>query len=370
MDEQLKLLKKINRRTRFTQFLAWLALFFTAVGIAAGYKNWLRIHDKAKLALRQIEEVNQQLPNFALEEKLARLEAEINLNFKDNKEHLDKAMTELRTIQDSTQHIADTVYSQAENLAQQQTQANLNALPQAMDWSLAEVRFLLQTAVQQFTLKKDPKSAIEAFKLADRLLLEQGDLDYLPIRKRISEDMAAVKQYQKVDVDILSAQIDDLLERLKPEFKSQPVTSQTIELLPVEKNQGDKPTTKDSLVTKVKKTINGAIVIKKLEQPLQKDLDAEAKERLYQLFALRLETLRIMLLQGDDKNYHKQLKRIQSLLARYYSDEQNQQYLTHLKQLSEVNLSPTLPKIDSALLLLKQLSADSPALIDSSKSEP
>ena len=69
-DDQLKLLKKINRRTRFTQFLAWLALFFTAVGIAAGYKNWLRIHDKAKLNLRNVEEIRGEMPDFAKKSKV------------------------------------------------------------------------------------------------------------------------------------------------------------------------------------------------------------------------------------------------------------------------------------------------------------
>jgi len=101
MDEQLKLLKKINRRTRFTQFLAWLALFFTAIGIAAGSKHWFRIDDKTKLALKQIQEIKEEIPNFALQERLSILEKEINDNFKSNKAHLDKAMTELRTIQDS-----------------------------------------------------------------------------------------------------------------------------------------------------------------------------------------------------------------------------------------------------------------------------
>jgi len=96
MDEQLKLLKKINRRTRFTQFLAWLALFFTAIGIAAGSKHWFRIDDKTKLALKQIQEIKEEIPNFALQERLSILEKEINDNFKSNKAHLDKAMNNSR----------------------------------------------------------------------------------------------------------------------------------------------------------------------------------------------------------------------------------------------------------------------------------
>jgi len=358
MDDQLKLLRKINRRTRFTQFLAWLALFFTAVGIAAGYKNWLRIHDKAKLALRQIEEIKQEIPNFALQEKLAILEKELNDNFKENKAHLDEAMKELRTIQDSTQHIADTVFIQAETLTQQQPSIQIQT-PTLKDWSLGEVHFLLQTAVQQFELKKDKESAIVSFKLADNLLLERGELELLPVRKQISEDIAIVNQYAAVDVSDLSQKIDNLLEQLKPVTETVSTTNESIKLLPSDKEGGTTGNTdskaKETLVNRVKKTINDAVIIRKLDKPLQQDLDLDSKERLYQLFSLRFETLKIMLLQGDDDNYHKQIERIKTLLVNYYPAEKNKTYLEQLKILEQANLSPILPDANDSLELLEKI---------------
>lgn len=358
MDDQLKLLRKINRRTRFTQFLAWLALFFTAVGIAAGYKNWLRIHDKAKLALRQIEEIKQEMPNFALQEKLAILEKELNDNFKENKAHLDEAMTELRTIQDSTQYIADSVYVQAEKLTKQQATIQIQT-PTLKDWSLGEVHFLLQTAVQQFELKKNKESAIVSFKLADNLLLERGELELLPVRRQISEDIAIVNQYAVVDVSDLSQKIDDLLKQLKPEIKTTQTTSESVELLPSNKEpetvNGSDSKPSETLVNRVKKTINDAVIIRKLDKPLQEDLDLDSKERLHQLFSLRFETLKIMLLQGDNDNYHKQIERIKSLLINYYPVEKSTAYLEQLKVLEQVNLSPKLPDANDSLQLLEKI---------------
>ena len=358
MDDQLKLLKKINRRSRFTQFLAWLALFFTAVGIAAGYKNWLRIHDKAKLALRQIEEIRSEIPNFALQEKLAILEKELNDNFKENKAHLDEAMHELRTIQDSTQHIADSVYAQAQTLTHQQAPVKIQT-PTLKDWSLGEVHFLLQTAVQQFELKKDKDSAIVSFKLADTLLLERGELDLLPVRKQISEDIAIVNQYAAVDISEVSEKIDDLLKQLEPVTKQAPESSENIQLIPSSDNSKDVKAAdskaKETLVSRVKKTINDAVIIRKLDKPLQEDLDLDSKDRLYQLFSLRFETLKIMLLQGDDVNYHKQIERIKSLLVNYYSAEKNTAYLEQLKILDQISLSPELPDANDSLQLLEKI---------------
>jgi len=363
-DEQQKLLKKLSRRTRFTQFLAWLALFFTIVGIAAGYKNWLRIHDKAKAGLRGIEEIRLELPKLAQKSRVAVLEKDINENLKESKTHLDSAMHELRNIQDSTQHIAETVYVQVEALTKQQEAVVKIQTPSIKDWSLGEVHFLLQTAVQRFELKNDKKGAIAAFKLADTLLVERGSIELLTVRKQISKDIAAVNQYAIADVNVLSRKIDDLLGELKPVISAEEQESKSIELIPTKSESSestvnmanedqDKPA-KESLVARVKKTINDAVVIRKFEKPMQQEMDSVAKERLYQLLSLRLETLRMMLLQGDNTNYHQQIQRIKDLIKDYYPDEKNVHYQKQLDYLNEADLSPDLPDISKSLSLLEE----------------
>ncbi len=355
-DEQQKLLNRLNRRTRFTQFLAWLALFFTMVGVAAGYKNWLRIHDKAKAGVQGVEEIQKELPSFAKQDRVAVLEKEINENFKDNKAHLDSAMHELRNIQDSTQHIAETVYTQVEALTKQQEAVVKIQTPTIKDWSLGEVHFLLQTAVQRFNLKQDQTGAIAAFKLADTLLVERGSLDFLPVRKQISEDIAAVKQYAVVDTSALSQKIDGLLAELKPlpEPKDE---VQVEELIPTKapENKEGSPKAKGSIVSRMTATINNAVVIRKESKTLQAEMDIEAKERLYQLLSLRLETLRMMLLQGDDKNYHQQAKRIKELTKSYYPEKTNGKLLEQLDDLDKINLAPNLPEVSRSLSLLEEL---------------
>lgn len=366
MDElQQKLLNKLNRRTRFTQFLAWLALFFTMVGIAAGYKNWLNIHDKARAGLDGVAEIKKALPELAQKKRVAVLEKELNDNFKDNKAHLDAAMHELRNIQDSTQHIAETVYTQVEELTKQQEAVVKIQTPTIKDWSLGEVHFLLQTAVQRFNLKQDQIGAIAAFKLADSLLVERGSLDYLPVRKQISEDIAAVKQYAVVDTSKLSQKIDDLLMQLKPLPPSKEEKVKASELIPVNSDNKEELPGNGSLVSRVKATINNAVVIRKEGKTLQAEMDIVAQERLYQLLSLRLETLRMMLLQGDNKNYHQQTKRIKELTKSYYPEKTNITLLQQLDYLDSANLSPILPDISQSLLLLEDLMVKKPKNKDS-----
>ncbi len=367
-DEQQKLLRRLNRRTRFTQFLAWLALFFTMVGIAAGYKNWLRIHDKAKAGVQGVEQIRKELPNFAKQERVAVLEKEINDNFKNNKAHLDSAMHELRNIQDSTQHIAETVYTQVEALTKQQEAIVKIQTPTIKDWSLGEVHFLLQTAVQRFNLKQDQAGAIAAFKLADSLLVERGSLEFLPVRKQISEDIAAVKQYAVADISALSQKIDSLLEQLKPLPEPDKKESAVKELIPTkttENSEGENKS-KNSIVDRMTATINKAVVIRKESKTLQAEMDIEAKERLYHLLSLRLETLRMMLLQGDDENYHLQIERIKELTKSYYPEETNDKLLGQLNDLGRVNLAPKLPDVSRSLTLLEELMTKTMTKKDSS----
>lgn len=366
MDEQQKIIKKLNRRLRFTQFIAWMALFFTAVGIAAGYKNWLRIHDKAKAGLAGIEEIRKELPEFANKTRVVALEKNLNDNLLGNKKHLDSAMNELRNIQDSTQHIAETVYTQVEALTKKQQVTAKIQTPSIKDWSLGEVHFLLQTAVQRFNLKQDKAGAIAAFKLADTLLVERGSLELLPVRKQISLDIAAINQYASVDASSLSQQINSLLEDLKPLPAPSETSSQNIKLLPTaETNKSSEATPSknnkstpvpatESLATRVKNTINNAVVIRKYDKPILNEMDLEAKERVYQLLSLRLETLRMMLLQNDDANYHQQIKRIKILIKEYYPEKQNTVFQQTLDQLNTVNLTPSLPDISKSLKLLEE----------------
>lgn len=362
-DNHQKLLSKLNRRSRFTLFLAWLALFFTIVGIAAGYKNWLRIHDKAKAGLRGIEEIRLELPKLAQKSRVDVLQKDISDNLMDSKTHLDKAMHELRNIQDSTQHIAETVYVQVEALTKQQEAVVKIQTPTIKDWSLGEVHFLLQTAVQRFKLKKDKEGAIQAFKMADTLLVEQGSLELLNVRKQISKDIATVNQFAVADIDLLSNDIDTLLSNLKPVITADEQESEGIDLLPtktsntntdlsLDTKENEKKNNNESLVSRVKKSINAAVVIRKYEQPIQKEMDIEAKQRLFQLISLRLETLRMMLLQGSNDNYHQQIKRIKTLTKSYYPDDEKLQKA--LDSLNEIDLSPDIPTVSLSLTLLEK----------------
>ena len=355
MDNQ-KLLSKLNSRTRFTQFLVWLALFFTAAGIAAGYKNWLRIHEKAKTSLAGVAQLKSEIPELAKKKQLELLTAKVEVLSKEGKEHLDGALKELRNIQDSTQHIADTVYTQVEGLTLQQEVGVKTQAPSNQDWSIAEIHFLLLSASQTLQLKHNKEGAITALNLADQLLVKKGSTNLLPLRKQISTDIALLKQYKQPNITALSEKVDLLLEQLKPKVvKQEKKATKVIDTDEVQKTKSDKKEETESLVSRVKKTLTEAVVVRKFDRTLQEEMDELSKESLYQLLSLRLETLRLMLLQARDENYHKQLARIKTLIKSYYPEKDYKNLEKHLDELNAVDLTPKVPNVSGSLKMLESM---------------
>lgn len=362
MDDQQQFLKKLNRRTRFTQFLVWIALFFTAAGIAAGYKNWLRIHEKAKTGLAGIAEIREEIPSFAKKEEILPLQATVKKQLQQNRAHFDKALIELKEIQQSTKHLANTVYDQVEQITKQHDASiNIQKPLVIQDWSILEVRFLLQTGIYALQLKQDKQAAMSAFKMADKLLLERGATKFFPLRKQISQDIARLTLYPIPDTALLSEKISFLQSLLKsekttdknPNKNNKTSTSKEV----TRKENLTENTDNNSLINRVKKTFKEAVVVRKFDQSLQTEMDAETQNNLFQLLSLKLETLRIMLLQKQNKNYHQQIKRIEELLNKYYPDNQLIRYKSTLAELNSVNLTPKMPDISKSLKLLDSISA-------------
>ena len=362
-DEQQLFLRKLNRRTRFTQFLVWIALFFTAAGIAAGYKNWLRIHDKAKTGLAGVAEIKKQIPTFAKKQRLLELQQSINKQLEQNTQQFDSTLKKLKLIQQGTEHIAASVYDQVKDLTQkQQASTPKQPLPVTLEWQLSEIKFLLQTAIYELTLKYNKETALSALKLADKRLLQLNRSDFFPLRKQISQDIARLEEFTLPDMMALSAKISELqamleasggadtkatTEHSEPLFKIEPTRT--------EQSNTDQPQ-KESILNRVKKTINDAVVIRKFDKQLSDEMDAESRLSLLQLLSLKLETLRIMLFKQQEKNYHKQISELKKLLLKYHLISNQKQMIAELEQLDSINLKPEIPDISGSLKLLNQIS--------------
>lgn len=351
IGETADTLEQLKRRSRFTLFIAWLALFFTVIGIAAGYKNWMQINDRAKEAAHGVAELREKSTKFADKTSVLALNTKLLDELEQGRESLSQSVEILDDVKKASQHAVDTIEKQAELLTFAQEQSHPKSSNPSIQWRVAELRFLLRIADQRLQLNKDKMGALQALRSAETTLLKIGSRKYLSVRKKLAKNIVALELYLVPNISAISQRIADLIEVID----AMPVTgeiknSNRVMLLPETKSDDD------GFLSRVIDGINDAVVIRKFDKSVQKTIGLDAKEKLHNLLHLRLETLRLMALHGLDKDYHRQLKLIKQTLEKYYPEMINDTLQKHLQALEKVNLSVTPPDISGSLKLLEQIS--------------
>ena len=336
---------EVVKSSKLALSIALLALFFTAIGITAGYKHWMRIHIKSKDALKEISLLKEQIKQTVDKELINKHNEILSASTSKSQQALAKALKELDRVSKETHYLASTINKQVAELTQLQAQKNSNIkVPQQSQ--LAYVHFILKSAKQNLSLLHDKKSTLSALKSADKILIEIGSPDQLDLRKKIAHDIAAVEQYKAIDIDEFSTQISELDKAITPLFstnREDATTTKEVSLLPLSNNE--KHAIKDTL----KEYLNNSVTLRKTtEQPYQL-LNSSDKERIDHLITLRLETLRLMLLQRQDKEYHRQIAQIIKTLKKYYSSRQFEPWVKQLKILNKAQLNKKPPILTSVL---------------------
>jgi uncharacterized protein HemX len=351
VDGSAQVLATLQQRARFTLFIAWMALFLTAIGIAAGYKNWMQINDRAKQAAVGVSELKQQAEKFAEKSSVVAFNTELLSDLDKKSKQLERSVQTLATVKTLTQHAAETVEQQALLLTQQQEQSRATTLTPSYAWRLAELRFLLQIANQRLQLHHDKDGALQALRSAETTLLKLGSSKYLPVRKRLAKEIVAVEVFLTPNISAISQRIVELLVVINAlPVEAEIEKQQKITLLPAVSND------EGGFLSGLVSGINDAVIIQKFDHSVQKTMGLDEKEKLKNLLQLRFETLRLMVLQGLDYEYHQQLKLIQQTLEKYYPAIIKGSLQQHLDALDKVKLSPPPPDISGSLRQLNQLS--------------
>ncbi len=353
---QLAILAEKQRKSggRSALFVSLLALFFTAAGIASGYKHWQRMNDKAVANQAAIDGLRQQLQSTASLDAVDKLRADVEQKTAQAGQENGKAVQEMARLQNQTRQYADTVASQVEQVTLLQARMQQSVAPaSAKDWQLAEVAFLLQLANRELHLAQNPQTAKAALKEADALLAKVGSVNYLPVRQQITRDLTALEAYAAPDLASVSQRITAMMLALKPlpvaegtqDLEKQPDSAQT----PAPENDSAWATYQ----RKALDAISDAVVIRQYDKPIKAALDADARLQLFQLLHLRLENLRLLALQQMEAEYHAQLKLIQETVTAYYPEEQAKPLLVELSALDKVKLHATVPDISASLQQLE-----------------
>jgi len=352
LEKQVRTLRK---RSIFTLFLTWLALFFTVIGIAAGYKNFLRVHDKAREARDDAKVAVALIPQMASKASIENWQREIRLQLASNLAQSSNELLELKSLKASNDYIEATLQQQVEQLTRQQQllkpDGNSESGHPKSYWEVAEVRYLLKIASRHLTLNQDAKTAIVALKAADEALIGLGLPYLLPIRGLIAKDIANLQAYQAVELSEVIFAIDDLASKLQAKV-NQDQLGKDNELAIDQSEVSDTPVDEpDSILQRMKARLDETVVIKRYDDKLAKKIKGDTQSIRYELIRLKLESLKLLALKSQQSAYQAQLNQLRQLLNREHSQLMNYNTSAAINRLEAMQLTPKLPNLLAAPLL-------------------
>lgn len=349
---------RLSQGIRFALSLSLLALFFTAAGIASGYKHWQRMNDKTRDNQTELAELRQQVGTLPERTELETLRQEVLNRTRQDTTSTTEALQEMARLQNQTRQFADTVAAQVEQITLLQARLqNSVTPPPAQDWQIAQVEFLLQLAIRELHLGQDATTAQAALKEADALLARLGSINYLPVRQQITRDLTALQGFVVPDISTLSQQIRTLMLELQPLPSPAPQAGEPANSAAGSSQSAERQPAAsvwENYKRQAIEALDKAVVIRELDQPIRLELDSTLQQHLYQLLHLRLENLRLLALQHLDKEYHAQIESIRILMLTYYTEDLAKPLLADLEKLDQYQLQPVLPDISGSLRQLEK----------------
>jgi len=219
-------------------------------------------------------------------------------------------------------------------------------------WMVAEVEYLMQVAGQRLALARDPQTALEALRLADRRLQETGDPGWMGVRELLAEEIAALSALRLPDVPALAAELAGLagqVSALAP--RSAIAATPAAEPTP--------PAAGDGAWRRVLRDgwegFRSLVVVRRHDGPVPTFLPPDEAYSIGQTLQLQIETARLALLRGDAQSYRGSLEAARQLLAARYdpTDSSVAAAVAGLERLAAIDLRPALPDLSRSLRALR-----------------
>ena len=335
------------------KFVLFLSLMLSAGALAAGavfYLQGAQFQDGAEqrnLMLGDIADLKAQMAD--LETQKLELAARIDekaVQIQNLGNTTTDATVSLETqMQRRLSSLRSEMSSQVQKLKQ-------NASQVAVQVELLEVRFLLRAAVLRLRVRNDVNAAEVLVVDALARLQRSDDLMILPLRARLEDDLAVLKQIDPVDPQGILSQLQKIEQRAPATLFSLTLVDDDSETAAVA-----------SLWQQLLDALSELIRVRKLDLKDVSDFDArvylsEVERKLAQAeFAIAMTQARTAVLARDTEGFRLQLQNLHDWHTKY-TDADSAATATNLvaiRALSERDLAPAPFDLTEALKLLDQL---------------
>ncbi|WP_188152279.1 uroporphyrinogen-III C-methyltransferase [Teredinibacter waterburyi] len=239
------------------------------------------------------------------------------------------------------------------------------------DWLLAEAEYLLKLANQRILIEHSAEGAEALLTEADAILRDLNEPDLFPLRQAVTQDLAALRLTNKIDVEGIYLTLQALITKMQ-RLPTQPTRDQVLTNIAATEiisatNNGSSTNANNavndknsSLWTEIKTGFTefvGALkqyvhIYKHTEKPVAM-LPPDSAQYLQQNLRLMLERAQLALLREQVTIYQQSLQQADQWIADFYpASEPVARFRQQLQELAAKEIVAELPDITQSLELL------------------
>ena len=343
-----------------TGFWFGVIILLIVIGLAGGgYLLLQQIRDKqeglggeiSKDDLRMMELTKQitgyQTQLAAIQTHLANLDSDIS--GKDN--HFNKKLADFSGLHQQKLNATEKSLLQAVKQIQRQLGKTRG------DWLIADAEYLLSVANQRLHLTGDVKTTIEALQAADQRLRESGDAGVFKVREELTREITEIKKVNQADIVGIYSTVQNLQKNIGKLTLFLPFSGKG--LSEAEPEQQDKKAGQEDSNELLESALEGLgdlVTIRHTETPIKSILTAEEVYFIQQQLMVRMEMVKLSLVQRNDELYKENIADAKQWLKKHFAqDKKTKIFKNELDKLAVIRLNSELPDISKSLKMLRDV---------------
>ncbi len=325
-------------KRRGTGAIAWLALLTAVAGIGGGY--YLYQYKVSPLL---------QLPD-SLTAYQQQTDARIEAQTVQLKKQLEALQQQAHLLQEASEIDQQRFHGIEQNLASVRGQAFWST----REWKLSEIKYLVQVAEDRMQLMEDVATAETALLAALGRLAELSDPTLEPLRQRLQHDLQRLAAPPDHDPLQHIGKLEALAAEIKP-YPRDPAPANVAQA-PHEDDQQNTDT-RSSPLDGLKSLLGGRIKIVHHSDTLNPLEGERVASHQLELLKMRIEALRLALLQKNHRFFEHELSGIRLWLETNALGEQGDALAQEVENLASIDPFLPLPSLQPTLDMISSLLA-------------
>lgn len=327
-------------KLRSSGMIAWLALLIAIIGVGGGYYLYQQ-------SLRPLLQIPDSLA--AYQQQTAE---QITAQGKQLQKEIESLRQQQHVLQEANELDQQRFHGIEQNLAAVRGQAFWTT----REWKLAEIKYLVQLAEDRIQLMQDVPTGETALLAALGRLAELSDPTLEPLRQRLQHDLQKLAAPSDQDPLQLIGKLETLAAQFKP-YPRPPKPTPAKQEKTTE--QGTTTAPSESLMGYLQSLLGARIKIVHHNDRLDPLEGNHVASQQLELLKMRIEALRLALLQKNRRFYDHELSGIKLWLQTNALGEQGEALAQEVAKLANIDPFVPLPSLQPTLDMINKLLATS-----------